>query len=108
MSRLDFCKYELVDDCYDWKNDNCDGCNIFRAYCEGARRAKNSIMRCKDCRWWQDDYMGTWCGRLSGVRRTNADDFCSWGERRSNRGEEVNGFKSVGQACNTSQERREP
>lgn len=42
MSRLDYCKYELVGDCYDWKNDNCDWCNIFRAYCEGARRAKES------------------------------------------------------------------
>ena len=40
------------------------------------------VVRCKDCRWWQDDYMGTWCGRLSGVRFTNADDFCSHGERR--------------------------
>lgn len=50
MSRLDYCKHELVDDCYDWKNDNCDECNIFKAYCEGARRAKASIVRCKDCR----------------------------------------------------------
>ena len=41
-----------------------------------------AVVRCKDCRWWQDDYMGTWCGRLSGVRFTNADDFCSHGERR--------------------------
>ena len=43
MSRLDYCKHELVDDCYDWKNNNCDECNIFKAYCEGARRAKASI-----------------------------------------------------------------
>lgn len=42
-------------------------------YCE--------VIRCKDCRWCQDDYMGTWCGRFSGVRFTNADDFCSHGER---------------------------
>lgn len=41
-----------------------------------------SAVHCKDCRWWQYDYMGTWCGGLSGVRSTNADDFCSWGERR--------------------------
>lgn len=55
MSRLDFCQYELVDDCYDWKNDNCDKCNIFKAYCEGERRAKNSIVRCKDCIHWKAD-----------------------------------------------------
>lgn len=66
-----------------------------------------NLVRCKDCRWWQDDYMGTWCGRLSGVRHTNADDYCSWGERKSNKEEEVNGFKSVGQAWNTSQGRWE-
>ena len=66
------------------------------------------VVRCKDCRWQQDDYMGTWCSRLSGVRFTNADDYCSHGERRSNKGEEINGFKSVGQAWNTSQGRWEP
>lgn len=43
---------------------------------------KTEPIRCKDCRWCQDDYMGTWCGRFSGVRFTNADDFCSHGERR--------------------------
>ena len=43
MSRLDYCQNELIRHrCYDWKNNNCDGCNIFRAYCEGARRAKKS------------------------------------------------------------------
>lgn len=72
---------------------------------EGCPSSVN-IVKCKDCRWCQNDYMGTWCGRLSGVRFTNADDFCSHGERRSNRGEEINGFKSVGQAWNTSQGRR--
>ena len=50
MSRLDYCKYDLVGDCYDWKNDNCDRCNIFKAYCEGARMAMSSIVRCKDCK----------------------------------------------------------
>ncbi len=46
------------------------------------------VVRCKDCRWCQDDYMGTWCGRFSGVRFTNADDFCSHGERREDGEEE--------------------
>lgn len=110
MSRLDFCEYELVDDCYDWKNDNCDECNIFKAYCEGERRAKNSIVRCKECRhaehreqmpnqvYCKRDKLSTFCAVH------DDDDFCKYGERR----EEVNGFKSVGQAWNTSQGRREP
>ena len=43
---------------------------------------QGELVRCKDCRWCQNDYMGTWCGRFSGVRFTNADDYCSWGEKR--------------------------
>ena len=87
MSRLDFCQYELVGDCYDWKNDNCDNCNIFKAYCEGERRAKNSIVRCKDCRYWQKTNIETidgeptydcpFCGEWA-----DANGFCSFGERR--------------------------
>ena len=92
MSRLDFCKYELVDDCYDWKNDNCDKCNIFKAYCEGEIRAKNSIVRCKDCRHrckepiysnadvhWVIYQIGD-CPII--CKTVRDDDFCSYGERR--------------------------
>jgi hypothetical protein len=81
MSRLDFCQYELVDDCHDWKNDNCDECNIFKSYCEGARRAKNSIVRCMDCIWgkeWNDKQI--FCDRI--LMRLRENDFCSYGERR--------------------------
>lgn len=81
MSRLDFCKYELVNDCYDWKNDNCDECNIFKAYCEGARMAKASIVRCKDCHYWYKKMNKcNRCPSISGNWGTN--DFCSYGERR--------------------------
>ena len=77
MSRLDFCKYQLVDDCYDWKNDNCDKCNIFKAYCEGERRAKNSIVRCKDCR-----HRDLFSCPLADNDFQKDEDFCSWGERK--------------------------
>ena len=46
-----------------------------------------SVVRCKDCRWWQDDYMGTWCSRLSGLSGTVADFFCAYGERREPKNE---------------------
>lgn len=90
MSRLDFCKYELVDDCYDWKNDKCDECNIFKAYCEGARRAKNSIVRCKDCKWYMlTDHNETevctnkqWDISMAVYPIISADGFCSYGERK--------------------------
>ena len=83
MSRLDYCQYELVDDCYDWKNDNCDECNIFKAYCEGERRAKNSIVHCKDCKNWRESHSEdeeSYC-YIDG-RTTDSTDYCSWGERR--------------------------
>ena len=84
MSRLDFCKYELVDDCYDWEHDNCDECNIFKAYCEGEIRAKNSIVRCKDCKWWNygEDCVRHTEDTLGYTISTTAYDFCSYGERR--------------------------
>ena len=83
MSRLDFCEYELVGDCYDWKNDNCDECNIFKAYCEGARMAKASIVRCKDCAHYIVEGITTqygWCHEYK--HSVNEDDYCSYGERR--------------------------
>ena len=80
MSRLDFCQYELVDDCYDWKNDNCDGCNIFKAYCEGARQAKNLIVRCKECRYRKKVGTSYYCD-LDEFNVKDAD-FCSWGEMK--------------------------
>lgn len=78
MSRLDYCQYELVDDCYDWKNDHCDGCNIFKAYCEGARMAKASIVRCKDCIRNND---GNFCD-IAFFINDDGDGFCNCGERR--------------------------
>ncbi len=59
--------------------DNCDQCEWC---CPSDGTPTIHVVRCKDCRWCQNDYMGTWCGRFSGVRFTNADDFCSHGERR--------------------------
>ena len=90
MSRLDFCINQLVNECYDWKNDNCDKCNIFKAYCEGERRAKNSIVRCKDCRYcvnYTDGYRE--CRLLKNLKTVpgtyvlvDGNDYCSHGERR--------------------------
>ena len=43
-----------------------------------------SVVRCKDCRWWQDNNGGYphanchWCE----TETPDADDFCSLGERR--------------------------
>ena len=40
------------------------------------------IVRCKDCKWHMNDYMGEWCGKLRGYPGMKANDFCSYGERR--------------------------
>lgn len=39
-----------------------------------------SVVRCGDCKWWQNDYMGTWCSRFNDFQKD--EDFCSWGERK--------------------------
>ena len=44
---------------------------------------QGELVRCKDCKWHMDDYMGEeWCGKLSGLPGMKADDFCSYGERK--------------------------
>ena len=45
------------------------------------------VVRCKDCRWYKTNYMwnGTEvkiCAREAYEPRRNADDFCSYGERK--------------------------
>lgn len=101
MSRLDYCQYELVDDCYDWKNDNCDGCNIFKAYCEGARMAKASIVRCKDCRYYVQDFWG----KIGGVPIIMAHNCCTfWGNGCKT---DPSGYCSFGELAEQT-ERREP
>lgn len=64
------------------------------------------IVKCKDCRYCteyydRDGYPYWECSEWDGG--TDADGFCHYGESK----EEINGFKSVGQAWNTSQGRWE-
>lgn len=40
------------------------------------------VVRCKDCRYYNNDYMGKWCGRHQAPVWVKEDDFCSHGERR--------------------------
>ena len=40
------------------------------------------IVRCKECRYWQDYKDEHFCNNMYGLHEdTNADDFCSYGER---------------------------
>lgn len=48
-----------------------------------------SVVRCKDCKHWHDHITTTWCSRGAELRpqesgwvKRNADDFCSYGERK--------------------------
>lgn len=43
---------------------------------------QTDLVRCKDCRYYNNDYMGEWCGRHQAPVWVKEDDFCSWGERR--------------------------
>ena len=41
------------------------------------------IVRCKECAYWHDWGNGEFfCGRLDGGIGSDADDFCSYGERK--------------------------
>lgn len=42
------------------------------------------VVRCKDCKWWSDWGNGTGSCELSeaAMRREDATDFCSFGERK--------------------------
>ena len=48
-------------------------------------REKNKIVRCKDCKYWEQSFgyncKEYWDCKL-GLKDTDADDFCSRGERR--------------------------
>ena len=47
-----------------------------KGYGDGYRAAKDEIVRCKDCKFWEQGD----CYRLELSR---PDDFCSYGERRN-------------------------
>ena len=46
------------------------------------------VVRCKDCRYCYYDqiYFHYWCERTTGSVLVEADDFCSYGERRTDNG----------------------
>ena len=41
------------------------------------------LVRCKECRYWQEYKDEHFCNNMYGLHEdTNADDFCSYGERK--------------------------
>lgn len=41
------------------------------------------IVRCKECKWFDTDNTGeTYCMQAKGLCDANADDYCSYGDRR--------------------------
>ena len=75
----------LKDKCYITINGTTIGRNnyvMFHEIDDAPTIDAVQVVRCKDCKWNIDDYMGTWCSRLSGAHGTSTDDFCSYGERK--------------------------
>ena len=59
-----------------------------KGYCHRIRpKNVEVVVRCKDCKWHMDDYMGEWCGKLRGHPGMKANDFCSYGERKGGENE---------------------
>ena len=55
-----------------------------------------SVVRCKDCKWFADNNGGEWYGckmfhvvRITPEDAPKPDDFCSYGERRQQEWEEI-------------------
>lgn len=47
------------------------------------------VVRCKDCKWWKDNigyYSVSFCPWDEDIGVPDADDFCSYGERREDGG----------------------
>lgn len=62
-----------------------------KGYMDGVADARKEIVRCRDCKNWKliDGLEPHWecqifCGLHDNGYLTGADDFCSYGERRSN------------------------
>lgn len=45
---------------------------------------QGELVRCKDCKWWYDNigYSVSYCPWNEDVEIPDADDFCSYGERK--------------------------
>lgn len=90
---------ELIE-CRDCKSPSCKGCNIkiladmfhrgkFDGMMNGNRRIDNRadivpVVRCKECKWWQDNnggYPHEEC-RWGKDETPDPDDYCSFGERK--------------------------
>ena len=52
-------------------------------YRDGIAAAEKKLVRCKDCRYWDDDRRCNGIKNGLVVEYTDEDDFCSYGERRS-------------------------
>lgn len=52
----------------------------FDGYMSGYNAAMETIVHCRDCKWWRDsDHT---CGEWGGASPRVASDYCSQGERR--------------------------
>lgn len=54
-----------------------------KGFGDGYRAAKDEIVRCKDCKWWEDDI----CTNVNGAYKNlifNPDWYCASGERKEN------------------------
>ena len=73
----------------EWVQKNGEGSEFMQAYEMAMDALKNEPVRCKDCKHWKliDGLNPHWeCQIFFGLHEhgypTNADDFCSYGERR--------------------------
>lgn len=67
-------------------------CAFMAKVCSAPVADVSPVVRCKDCRYWQDNnggYPNKEC-RWREDETPDADDFCSYGERKENNNEAGN------------------
>ena len=56
-----------------------------KGYWDGMADAKAELVRCKDCKYWEEHDGEMFCNCYANLMTDTApDDFCSYGERKDN------------------------
>ena len=50
-------------------------------YAYHVKTERIPLIRCGECKYYNNDYTGEWCGRFRDPHGCRADAFCSYGER---------------------------
>ena len=87
IENLEFCLYKgRCTECSLGEEKSMLSCRTLLEDCRTALKNSVKVVRCKDCKYWQDNnggYPHEEC-RWGKEETPDEDDFCSYGERKDN------------------------